>query len=99
MLFRSAAAAIIHDREAAEAPAVDELDGLVNRRVHVDADDVGLHDVVDARAEIGEERGRVHVESLECEINARVRRPAACGEHVFPAGEALQIRAADGRAD
>ena len=94
-----AAAAIIHDRQAAQLAEFDELDGFVNRRVHMHAHHVWLHHVMHARAQVAEQHGRLDAETVEREINPRIRRPASGGNHIGPAAEPLEFRAADGRAD
>ena len=84
-----AAESVVHHGQAAQAASINELHGLVDRRVHMHAHDIWLHHILHARAQVGEQRGRLDAETLQCKINPRIRRPAARGDHILPASESL----------
>ena len=94
-----AALVIVHDGKAAKPAAVDELDGLVNRRIGMNTDDVRLHHVADARAEIAEKDGRLDAEMMQGKIDPGIGRSAARGDHVLPSGKTLEFGVSDRRTD
>ena len=94
-----AAIVIVHHGQAAQSPAFDELNGVVDGGVGVDADDIWLHHIVNAWGEVVDEHGRLHAEFTKHEINARVRLAAAGGDDILPAGQAFEFRVAERCAD
>ena len=94
-----AAIVIIHHGQAAQSPTFDELNGVVDGGVGVDADDIRLHHIVDARGEVVDEHGRLRGEFTKDEINARVRLAAAGGDDIFPARQPFEFRVAECCAD
>ena len=85
-----AAIVLIDHRQAAEALALDEVDGVVGGAVAADGDDVALHDIADARGEIGDEDRGLDAEFVEDVIDPLIGIAGAGGDGARVAGQLLE---------
>ena len=81
----------IHHRETAQPHFLEKMDGIVNRRVGVDADHVAFHHVAHPVGEIADEDGRLDPEFVEHEIDPLVGVSGPGGDHVGSAGDPLEM--------
>jgi hypothetical protein len=94
-----AAVAAIDHRQSAHAFLIDQLEGVIDRRIGTNGDDVRLHHVADARREIVDQHRRLDAKFLQHEIDALVGMARTCGEGVRITGETLQFRVSKRGAD
>jgi hypothetical protein len=89
----------IDDRQAAQAPFLEQMNGVVGSRVGINADDVAFHDIAHPVGEIADENRRLDSELVQDEIDPLIRVPGAGRDHIRGAGDLFEMRVGDGRAD
>ena len=87
---------LIDDREPAETLALDQVDGVIGGAVAADGDDVALHDIADARREIGDEDRGFDAELVEDVVDALIGIAGAGRDGIGIAGQLFEPRIADG---
>ena len=86
-------------RQAAQPPFLEKMNGIINRRVGVDANHVAFHHVAYAVREIADEHWRLDPKPVQHEIDPLVRVPGAGCDHIWGASGTFEVCIGHGRAN
>ena len=87
----------IDDRQAAQPPFLEQMDGIISRRVGLDANHVAFHHIAHAIREIADEHRRLDPELVQHEIDPLVCIAGPGRNDIGSAGDPLEMRVSHGR--